>query len=294
MEGRLFLFMQIIELMKKGKAALAGRETAVLDAEVLLSYVLRVNREYLIANREEEIDKFTCSLFGEYLKQMKSGKPIAYILGEKEFYGLNFFIDERVLVPRPETEHVVEKALDYLRANDESGKKFKVLDVGTGSGCIPISIAHGFSEAEGEIVQIDAVDISEGALEVAKVNVSQYSFENLIHVFQSDLLEALEEGEKYDLIVSNLPYIGEVDGPVEENVKKYEPHAALYGGEGGLELYKKMFQQMREKEIGHEVVIGEFGFGQGEEMGELLSKNFDQRWSIEKDLAGIDRIFIVS
>lgn len=286
--------MQIIDLMKKGKEALAGRETAVLEAEVLLSFVLGVNREYLVANRNEDVDKFTCSLFGEYLKQMKGGKPIAYILGEKEFYGLNFFIDERVLVPRPETEHVVEKALDYMRINDESGRKFKILDVGTGSCCIPISIAHGFSQAEGEIGQIDAVDISEGALEVAKVNVSQYSFENLIHVFQSDLLESIEEGEKYDLIVSNLPYIGEVDGPVEENVKKYEPHAALYGGEGGLELYKKMFQQLLEKGVEFEMMIGEFGFGQSKEMGELLNKYFDQKWSIEKDLAGIDRIFIVS
>ncbi|NIA02012.1 MAG: peptide chain release factor N(5)-glutamine methyltransferase [Nitrospirae bacterium] len=294
--------MKIIDLINKGKEALLGRETAVLDAEVLLCNVLEVNREYLVAHRDEEVDKFECSLFCEYLKQMGGGKPIAYILGEKEFFGLNFFVDERVLIPRPETEHVVEKALDYLRANDENGRRFRLLDVGTGSGCIPISIAHGFFEAaaaeagslKGEIEQIDAVDISEGALEVAKVNISQYSFENLIHVFQSDLLEAVEEGEKYDLIVSNLPYIDEVDGPIEENVKKYEPHSALYGGERGLELYKKMFQQMREKGVGFEMMIGEFGFGQGEEMRELLDNFFDQNWSIEKDHAGIDRIFIVS
>jgi release factor glutamine methyltransferase len=286
--------MKIIDLMKKGTLALAGRETAVLDAEVLLCFVLGVDREYLIAHREEEVDGFAVSLFGEYLKQMEGGKPIAYILGEKEFHGLNFFVDERVLIPRPETEQIVEKALDYLRANDESGRKFSVLDVGTGSGCIPISIAHGFAEAEGEFGQIDAVDISEGALEVARVNVSQYSFENLIHVFQSNLLEAVDEGEKYDLIVSNLPYIGESDGLVEENVKKYEPHAALFGGEGGLELYKKMFQEMDEKDVDFEMMVCEFGFGQGDAMRELLSKYFDQRWAIEKDLAGIDRIFIVS
>ncbi|MFH1533379.1 MAG: peptide chain release factor N(5)-glutamine methyltransferase [Nitrospirota bacterium] len=286
--------MKIIDLMNKGKEALAGRETAVLEAEVLLCYVLEVNREYLVAHRDEEVDKFACSLFGEYLKQMESGKPIAYILGEKEFFGLNFFVDERVLIPRPETEHVVSKALDYLRANDEAGRKFKVLDVGTGSGCIPISIVHGFSVAEGEIGHVEAVDISVGALEVAKVNVSQYSFENLIHVYQSDLLDAVEEGAKFDLIVANLPYIDEVDGPVEENVKKYEPHSALYAGDGGLKLYKKMFQQMRDKEIGFETMIGEFGFGQGKEMRELLGNFFDQNWSVEKDHAGIDRIFIVS
>lgn len=296
--------MKISDLMNKGKEALAGRETAILEAEVLLCHVLEVNREYLIAHRDEEVDKFACSLFGEYLKQMESGKPIAYILGEKEFFGLNFFVDERVLIPRPETEHVVEKALDYLRANDEVGRKFKVLDVGTGSGCIPISIVHGFSEAacpaigggssKGEIGHVEAVDISEGALEVAKVNVSQYSFENLIYVYQSDLLDAVEEGAKFDLIVANLPYIDEVDGPVEENVKKYEPHSALYAGEGGLELYKKMFQQMRNKGVRFETMIGEFGFGQGKEMRELLGNFFDQNWSVEKDHAGIDRIFIIS
>lgn len=279
--------MKIIDLLKKGKDVLAERETAVLDAEILLAYVLGVEREYLVAHSDEDVDGFDAGLYREYLKQVSEGKPIAYILGEKEFFGLNFFVDERVLIPRPETEHVVEKALDYLRANDEAGRKFRILDVGTGSGCIPVAITSGFVESEGEIGRIDAVDISKGALEVAKVNVSQYSLENLIHVYESDLLEAVEDGEKFDLIVSNLPY-------VEENLPKHEPHAALYGGEGGLELYKKMFQQLQEKGIGFEMMIGEFGFGQGKEMRELLSKYFDQNWSIEKDHAGIDRIFIIS
>ncbi len=286
--------MQIHQLLKEGKEFLGGRETALLDAEVLLAYALGEDREYLISHGEEEMNKSITALFEEYLKHIERGKPMAYILGEKEFYGLNFFVDERVLVPRPETEHVVEKALDFLRANDEVGRKFRILDVGTGSGCISISIAHGFSESEGEIGQIDAVDISETALEVAKVNVSQYGFEKIVHVYQSDLLENIEEGERFDLIVANLPYIGENDCNVSSDVQKYEPRAALFGGSDGLELYKKMFQQLRDKRVGFEMMIGEFGFGQRKELEELLSKYFDQEWSVEKDHAGIDRIFVIS
>ena len=262
--------MQIHQLLKEGKEFLCDRETASLDAEVLLAYVLGEDREYLISHGEEEVDEFTTALFEKYLKQIAQGKPMAYILGEKEFYGLNFFVDERVLVPRPETEHVVMKALDFLRTNDEVGRKFRILDVGTGSGCIPISIAHGFSEAEGEIGQIDAVDMSETALEVAKVNVSQYGLEETVHVYQSDLLENIEEGERFDLIVANLPYIGENDCNVSSDVRKYEPRVALFGGSDGLELYKKMFQQMQDKGVGFEMMIGEFGFGQGKELEKLL------------------------
>ncbi len=286
--------MQIHQLLKEGKEFLGSRETASLDAEVLLAYVIGEDREYLISHVEEEVDVADAALFEKYLKQIDRGKPMAYILGEKEFYGLNFFVDERVLVPRPETEHVVEKALDYLCANDRAGRRFRVLDVGTGSGCIPISIAYGFSEAGGEIGQIDAVDVSETALEVARVNVSQYGLEEMIHVYQSDLLENIEEGEGFDLIVANLPYIGEESGIVSPGVKKYEPQAALFGGSDGLELYKKMFQQLRDKGVGFEMMIGEFGFGQRKELEGLLSKYFDQEWSVEKDHAGIDRIFVIS
>jgi len=294
--------MQIHQLLKDGKEFLGDRETASLDAEVLLAYVLGEDREYLISHGEEDVNELTVVMFEEYLKQIAKGKPMAYILREKEFYGLNFFVDERVLVPRPETEHVVMKALDFLRINDEVGRKFRILDVGTGSGCIPISIAHGFSEAatakagssKGEIGQIDAIDMSETALEVAKVNVSQYGLEETVHVYQSDLLENVEEGEKFDLIVANLPYIGENDCNVSSDVRKYEPRAALFGGSDGLDLYKKMFQQLCDKGVGFEMMIGEFGFGQRKELEKLLSKYFDQEWSVEKDHAGIDRIFVIS
>lgn len=286
--------MQIHQLLKEGKDFLSGGETASLDAEVLLAYALGEDREYLISHGEEEVDQSVTPLFEEYLEQIDQGKPMAYILGEKEFYGLNFFVDERVLVPRPETEHVVEKALDFLQANDRASRRFSVLDVGTGSGCISISIAYGFSEAGGEIGRIDAVDVSEIALEVARVNVSQHGLEEMIHVYQSDLLENIEEGEEFDLIVANLPYIGEDGCNVSSDVQKYEPRAALFGGSDGLELYKKMFQQLRDKRVGFEMMIGEFGFGQRKELEELLSKYFDQEWSVEKDHAGIDRIFVIS
>ncbi len=289
--------MQIRDLLKKGMDSLHGRDSASLDAEVLLAYALGVDKEYLFSRGDEEIDSFTVALYNKYIRRVAKGEPVAYILGKKEFYGLNFFVDERVLVPRPETEHLVDEALQYLKGNDENGRRFRILDVGTGSGNIAVSVAKGFFDlgSEGVLEQVDAIDISEAACEVAKVNVGQHGFDEIIHVYQSDLLDAIEEGERFDVVVANLPYIGEFKNRyVTDDVENHEPGEALFGGEDGLELYKKMFQQIAGKGVGCDVVIGEFCFGQAENMKSLLNSFFDQRWSIKKDNAGIDRIFIVN
>jgi release factor glutamine methyltransferase len=227
------------------------------------------------------------------LKRVVDGEPVAYILGEKEFYGLDFFVDNRVLLPRPETEMIVEKVLEYFGSDVvDSDLGFRLLDVGTGSGNIVVSIAKSASDF---FVDADAVDISDDALEVARLNAQQHCVEDRISFFNSDLLENIEDAEKYDVIVANLPYIGELENNfVEENVERYEPSLALFAGDDGLELYKKMFQQIIDKEISFDLMIGEFGFGQAEGVLSLMNKYFDHRsCSIEKDLAGIDRIFVI-
>lgn len=287
--------MKISDILKSGIERLGKRKNAVLDCEVILANVLGVEREYLIGHCEEEVHDDLIKLFEAYLRRIQTGEPIAYITQEKEFFGLNFYVDRRVLVPRPETEMLVERVLNYIGMNEAEGKTFRILDVGTGSGCIAISIAKSLTDQKAEVLdQVLALDISEDALDVARINVEQHSMEDRVQLYQSDLLEVVDIGEDYDVIVANLPYIGEMtNAEVEENVKKHEPNRALFAGSSGLSLYKKMFQELKDKDIKFKFLVGEIGDGQRKELGALLSKYFDQKWVVEKDLAGKDRIFVV-
>lgn len=266
-----------------------------LEAELILAHVLGVDKEYLITHNEEQLPENLLKLFEHYLARVKQGEPLAYITNEKEFFGLNFYVDDRVLIPRPETEHLVEKIIDFIEENDDGHRRFKILDVGTGSGNIAIALAKYFKDQENDLIEeIVALDISEGAVDVANINAEQHGVEDVVRVYQSDLLGGVENGERFDVIVANLPYIGtEKHRYVSENAEKFEPSEALFGGEDGLQLYKKMFQEMFDKAVNASFIAGEFGFSQGEPMAELLDNYFEQQWEIEKDLAGIERIFTV-
>lgn len=273
--------MVIRDLISSGAKELSGvTSTALLDCELLLGFILGEKKEYLLAHGEEEISPEDEKLFWSYVARAKSGEPIAYIIGEKEFFGLDFFVDSRVLIPRPETEFLVEKVLEFVPVR-------KIIDVGTGSGCIGVAIARNLPESE-----VQMVDISEEALEVARLNVARHEVEDRIQLYQSDLLEAADD--YYDVIVANLPYIGELKHRfVAENTEKFEPSVALFGGEDGLGLYKKMFQQIRDRNIGFKLLVGEFGFDQSPDLEKLLNNYFEQKWKIFDDLAGIPRFFIV-
>ncbi|MEK7673021.1 MAG: peptide chain release factor N(5)-glutamine methyltransferase [Patescibacteria group bacterium] len=290
--------MQILEIIRSAFERSGERKNAALDCEVLLANVLGVEREYLIAHSEEEVDPDLVKLFEAYLARREKGEPIAYILKEKEFYGFDFYVDNRVLIPRPETELLVSLVLNYILKQQEEDKSrtFKLLDIGTGSGAIPIAILKTLENQENDCIkEFLALEVDEGAAEVARLNVEQNSLEPAIKILQSDLLEVVEEGESFDVIVTNLPYIATAKENkfIDHNVEKYEPSLALFAGEDGLDLYKKLFQQIKEKGIDYKLFIGEFGFGQSEKMRELLTQFFDQRFALEKDYAGIDRFFVV-
>lgn len=290
--------MTIRDLIKQGYEFLEGAENAVLNCEVVLANVLGVEKEYLIGHSDEEVEDDLVDLFMLYLKKVKDGEPVAYILKEKEFYGLSFYVDNRVLVPRPETEQLVETVLSFLeekygvkrsREFESDAEKFRVLDVGTGSGNIAISLATNFQNLEAV-----AVDVSDDALDVARVNVNQHGVEDRVELYQSDLLDVIEDEEKFHVIVANLPYIGtKTNADVDENVKKHEPSSALFAGEDGLDLYLKMFQQIKDKNVSYDLIVGEFGSMQREDMEALLEDFFEQKWRIEKDLSGLDRMFVI-
>jgi release factor glutamine methyltransferase len=263
----------------------------LLDAEMALVHALGVDRVFLIVNKDLEVEEAALKVFQNYLKRLSEGEPISYILNHREFYGLDFFVDKRVLVPRQETEEIVDRAVAYFRANTRGKKEYKILDVGTGSGNIAISIVKTLDDMP---IYADAVDISDEAVEVGRLNATQLNVEDKVDIFQSNLLENIEDDKHYDVIVANLPYIGRKEHNfVESNVEKYEPGVALFGGEKGIELYEDLFLDIVSKNIGFDLMLGEFGFSQAGIIRELLDKYFEKQYIIVNDLAGIERIFLI-
>ncbi|MEK7544766.1 MAG: peptide chain release factor N(5)-glutamine methyltransferase [Patescibacteria group bacterium] len=274
--------MIISQLLREGAFRLSPRLDASLCSRVLLAFVLGISQESLVARSSDVVIDENEQRFFTLIERCFSGIPLAYLVQRKEFYGLDFYVDERVLIPRPETELLVDEVLKV------SEKASCIADIGTGSGCIAVSLASKLP-----LVHFLAVDISPDALEVARRNISSYQFIDQIQLFQSDLLNSICDRE-IDIVVANLPYIGEdqfrfLDSEVEKN----EPHVALFGGHDGLQLYKKLFQQILVMPYQPQYLLGEFGFGQADELRLLLNQFFDQKWSIVLDGAGIERIFVV-
>lgn len=251
-----------------------------LEKEVLLAHILNKSREFLLANPDYDISNESCIRFYEKIRGHERGVPIAYLTKHKEFFGLPFFVDERVLIPRPETEFLVEKVIDLVTSDI---RLKRIVDIGTGSGNIAVSLAKHLKSAE-----IFATDISDKALEVAKINAKKHDV--VVSFIKSDLLEELKEME-FDIIVANLPYIGtETNTFVSKETQAHEPHVALYGGSDGLELYEKLFNQVED----FKYLLGEIGFMHREALEEFFKNYFpDAECEILPDLAGLDRYFII-
>lgn len=204
--------------------------------------------------------------------------PVQYIIGLADFMGSKYVVNENVLIPRGETEQLVMRVLDILRSNNTK----KVLDIGTGSGCIPCAIAQGGD------YNITSVDISPKALEVAKENVKRLELEKKIKLIESDLFSALDKNTKFDVIVSNPPYI-----PVGTELQKevtFEPSTALFANDNGLEFYEKIIPQSREFLNDNGFIAFEIGYDQGDAVYKLLEQASFKNIIIEKDIMGLDRI----
>lgn len=287
-----YILMTLAENLQQAKQKLTSPDD-FLAAEVLLAFAIGKSREYLIAHADEQISPSHLADFEDLFQRFLGGEPVAYLTHVKEFYGLDFYVDKRVLIPRPETELLVEKVIEIVNEDglgtfQKTFQPVRILDIGTGSGCIAISLAKHLPQA---IIQ--ATDISEEALEVAKLNAQNLKLTNQPKFFQSNLLQNVEQPA--DIIVANLPYIGtERFAFVSKNARDFEPHVALFGGKDGLFLYEQLFQQLNEKPWKPQILLGEFGFLQTEELTALIKKYFPEaQLNFAKDYAHIDRIFMV-
>ncbi len=213
-----------------------------LNAELLLMFALNCDRAYLFAHPERELSHEEQTRYDASLGERARGLPTQYIIGHQEFWGMDLIVTPAVLIPRPETEHLIETALALASENAVGGQecpphtnRFRILDVGTGSGCIALALAKEFPDAE-----IYATDISAAALEVARANAARLQFEKRIHFHRADLLEGLDL-TGFDFVVSNPPYVGDSEeDQVQLEVRKYEPRDAVFAGPNGTEVIARL------------------------------------------------------
>ena len=252
-----------------------------LNAETLLMFVLNCNRAHLYAYPERELTDDESQRYQEALAERARGVPAQYITGHQEFWGLDLIVSPSVLIPRPETEHVVETALELAKLIDRP----LIIDVGTGSGAIALALANEIPRAE-----VHAVDISPDALEVARVNAARLELIGRLSFHCRDLLTGFPD-ELADIIVSNPPYVGETEADqVQAQVKAFEPHVAVFGGNVGTEIIKKLIEHAHRVLKPSGWLLIEIGYTQSAEVEELL-----QGWTdihFVPDLQGIPRVAV--
>lgn len=260
----------------------AGLDMPRLDAEVLLAVVLDCSRAQVLARLHEPLGRTNRIAYRGLILRRAQGEPVAYITGRKEFYGREFVVNRRVLIPRPETELLVERALAVLSGLENP----LIADVGTGSGNIAITLA-----AERSDLRAIAIDVSAGALAVARENAERHDVADRITFLHDTLLTGLKS--RVDLITANLPYVGcEEAGQLPRDVIDYEPHQALFAGDDGLSLIRGLFDQIEPARLAPAgTMLLEIGYGHGAAVVELAERRFpngDIR--LYQDPAGYDRL----
>ncbi len=274
--------MKLAEALSRSRAILAQNdiEDASLEAELLLRHVLKINRTQLYLDLEAELSPGDEKAFRALVERRLSGEPAAYITGHREFYGLKFYVNPHTLIPRPESELLVETALKLAQNQPISN----IADIGTGCGAIAVSLALELPGA-----RIYATDISAAALEVASINCQRHSLAGRVHLIEGDMLEPLPE--TVDIIVANLPYVR----PSELAPTNFEPLIALDGGAEGTEIIARLCRQAQSKLADGGSMLLEIGQGQSETITSLLASLFpDDTIEVFKDLSGIERVVRLS
>ena len=258
--------------------------TPRLDVETLLQKALGVDRLYILLNLDKDLSEDEEKTFNKFIEERLNNRPIAYIVGNREFMGLDFYVQEGVLIPRPDTEVLVEEVIEIAKDKGQ----IEILDIGTGSGAITVSLAKYLENAK-----LTSVDISEIALEIGKKNAISNNVEDRINFVKSDLFSSLNKNQKFDIIVSNPPYIKrEVIDTLDKQVKDFEPYNALEGGIDGLDFYRAITTQAKDylKEGG--VLAYEVGHDQSEDVSKLMEMDGYTNIYTRKDLQQIDRVVI--
>jgi release factor glutamine methyltransferase len=291
--------------LKEGMARLRAAQvpSATLAAELLLLHVLGRDRAWTYAHPEAPLDRAAVENYRALLARRSSGEPTQYLTGKQEFWGLEFEVTPAVLIPRPETEHIVEVALERLgergiKINMRTGEPsplLRVADVGTGSGCLAVALARELPHAE-----IFATDISAAALEVARRNAGRHDVADRIHFLQTDLAEKLlhdsqstgQESRLFDLVVSNPPYVArDQAAELPREVREHEPASALFGGPTGVELYARLIGQAAALLAPRGILVLELGYNGAEAVRSTLARQ--RAWAnvtVTNDLAGVPRV----
>jgi release factor glutamine methyltransferase len=265
----------------------AGSDTASLDAQVLLGHVLGAERAWLFAHYDQKLDPTQIEQFEAMVARRVAAEPVAYLIGHREFYGLDLTVDARVLIPRPETELLVDAVLDYMEAR--GCPPLRMADIGTGSGAIALAVATSCPS-----VQVYAVDISPDALAVARANVDRLDEKHQISLLQGDLLEGLPEA--VDIIAANLPYIASpVYTTLAADVRDYEPRLALESGPEGLDAIRRLLEQAPSHVRAGGVLFLEIAHDQGAAVLRLVETILPQATyvGIRHDYHGYDRLVVV-
>ncbi len=289
--------LTIAEAINKAASTLSARgvSDARLDAEVLLRFILNRDRAWFMTHADEPLDEDKQGLFEKAVTRRAKREPLQYIVGSQEFWGLDFIVGPDVLIPRPETELVVETALKITghgRRSTEGDTPFMIVDLCTGSGCIAVSLAREIRNA-----RLFAIDTSGKALAIARENARKHGVSERIRFLEGDLFQPLEELDvrgQVDIVTANPPYIrsGDLRG-LQPEVRDFEPEIALIAGPMGKELHQKIIDRAPAFLKRHGALIMEMGEGQAEGLIEIMNKN--GRYAapeILKDLAGIDRVIV--
>jgi len=294
--------MNIDQATKEGFKKLSQNKqikTPILDVEILLSTAIKKSKEYILTFPEKKISSYQKKKYHKLIEKRFLNIPISQITGEKEFYGLPFIVNQNTLSPRPETELIVDEVLKILNNSTPSSKEIFIIDIGTGTGCIPISIAKN-ADPQRVSKSIYAVDISKKALDVARKNSILNKTNKTVKFLNGNLLEPVLKIKKYrdsknqTIITANLPYLTPEQFKKSPSIHN-EPKLALIAGNNGLKYYKELFQQIKSLKSPRRLTIFcEIDPSQKIPMSKLLKKMLPEySFEIKKDLAGLDRLFII-
>ena len=279
--------MKIKDIINYGVAMIKNTESPSLETQMMIAKVIEKDRLYIMLNLEEDIDESKVEIIKTMIDKRKSSYPLQYILGEREFWGMDFKVSEGVLIPRQDTEILIEETLKKLKDNKHKSN-LKGFEIGVGSGIISITLLK-----EIETLTMIGVDINDKAIELTKANALKHEVSDRLCILNSNLFEKINKENQFDFIISNPPYIEtKVIDSLQEDIKQHEPKLALQGGEDGLDFYRAIIEQSKSYISPEGFIAFEIGYNQAEAVKKIFVENGYPNVTIAKDLAGFDRVVI--